>query len=629
MTESYKKGLLDYLTNTIEASAPNAPYFRETSFDENYNIITTLKEMIEEQESITLRENTSPIVICTRVNPVTSIPCIFGVYQNSVDVVEQGAPVSYYGFIALLDENYRIKKVITRYDSGTKLRPIDTVQFDDDGQCYMVDSIGYTNGYGYGSPGARFCMLNNFTAEDTSGNYVLKLRRSYNFPTEQLNALQFSENSLKKVPGENKYYFVYSIIPSGSSTKIGLTTLSVNVGSSNDWDHYTANVGVYRFDYITEASGNAYIFASASNDDYIYKVVFDGDSLSSTTVLTTATVVQIEVESNNSFYAVVGDDVGGTAYTRIKYYNNGTTTTIKEVGTGTINLPSTIIRLYDGYLFSYMLVAPNGIIDEDRTAYFGFWDGNQYYEEEVATTSLRGNMTKILVITNVGNLYNIMGYRPWLSTTKMVIYSDYSGQLYNAWNELVPAHVELYSNNKIVYADELYNKVINKNTTTSTVSVGNYFLNDVSITPSVLLGKTQMQLVNSANAITKNIYEVIHINFINTLNVIDQNFGNNIINTNASNYVNANVNTNTNVLSNQAITKYRINYQDGTNLVGSLTFTRTDNTHGQFTFSAYVEKALESIELISNDETMVYQTLSAENFEMDKQYNINQYIKIE
>ena len=82
-------------------------------------------------------------------------------------------------------------------------------------------------------------------------------------------------------------------------------------------------------------------------------------------------------------------------------------------------------------------------------------------------------------------------------------------------------------------------------------------LNNINITSKNLYGKTNLQLVQDTNTLTKNIYETLFVNFINTINVIDED-----TNTRfplASNYVNSNINTGTQTNSEESsVAKVRI-----------------------------------------------------------------------
>ena len=93
---------------------------------------------------------------------------------------------SWYGLVILIDENQTPIEVLTEFDSGTKLRPIQHMMMDDSGNIYAVDSTlpGVINqseysASDYNSATLRFLMLNNFALE-TNGEYEIKLRRAYN-----------------------------------------------------------------------------------------------------------------------------------------------------------------------------------------------------------------------------------------------------------------------------------------------------------------------------------------------------------------------------------------------------------------------------------------------------------------
>ena len=77
------------------------------------------------------------------------------------------------GFIAILDNQFNITDVITTFSSGTPLRPIYALEVNtEDNTFFGIDYDGTTN---------RFIMLNNITIPNSIGNYVVKLRTTYNF----------------------------------------------------------------------------------------------------------------------------------------------------------------------------------------------------------------------------------------------------------------------------------------------------------------------------------------------------------------------------------------------------------------------------------------------------------------
>ena len=181
----------------------------------------------------------------------------------------------------------------------------------------------------------------------------------------------------------------------------------------------------------------------------------------------------------------------------------------------------------------------------------------------------------------------------------------------------------------MIFARNLYNKTINSNTTISTINVPNTNLNEVTIAKQYLIGKTNYELVNNTQNITKNIYENLNINFYTTLNMSNENNPDNpIFNQLGSNRINLSV---SNLLdyNNTKATKFKINYSDGTYLTQPIQPSQITYSNGiyTYTFMIYVPKQINNIQIISNDELTVYQTITG-TFEINKYYLITQDVRI-
>jgi hypothetical protein len=195
---------------------------------------------------------------------------------------------------------------------------------------------------------------------------------------------------------------------------------------------------------------------------------------------------------------------------------------------------------------------------------------------------------------------------------------------------MVPDHVNLYNNSNLIFSRNLYNLVINDNTTVATVKIPNNYQNDVVINKQELYGETKTKLVESTQSITKNIYEEVLLNFVNSLFIKNKNDINNII----DNYTGA-TRLNNSISSwqlldydNCKITKYRINYDDNTSEVRVLTNFNVSYEASKtvYTFSFY--NNISNIQLISNDENTIYQTIDLSNLEKGKYYVITQDLHI-
>jgi hypothetical protein len=160
----------------------------------------------------------------------------------------------------------------------------------------------------------------------------------------------------------------------------------------------------------------------------------------------------------------------------------------------------------------------------------------------------------------------------------------------------------------------------------SSVEIPNSYLNDTTITQNDLIGETNVELVNDPTQWTKNIYEVVDLNFLNTIRVIDEDTGTEYIDSSIK-LNNATVDGGDTNYQNTPCIKYRINYADETTNIENIAWTSIDDTHKETEITIYVDKAILSIDFLSHDETTIYLTIPLE-VEVGNYYTINQKIKI-
>ena len=158
-------------------------------------------------------------------------------------------------------------------------------------------------------------------------------------------------------------------------------------------------------------------------------------------------------------------------------------------------------------------------------------------------------------------------------------------------------------------------------------------MNDVTIQLKELISETNNIMVSDSMEIVKNIYEELLINFINSIIVKNSNDINNIIiNNTASNRINNSVSS-PSVLdySNSKIGKYKINYANDTSVINpidsNLIYTGL-STNYIITVYVPIDYGITSIQLLSNDEETVYQTIDCSNLENNKYYTINQKMEV-
>lgn len=547
------------------------------------------------------------------------------------------------GFVTILDNDFDIVQTITQYSSGTYLGIFEAINVGDDGNFFGIEN---NNGI------KRFVMLNNIIAKlPSETEYKVVLRQSYNVPdTSKLYSA--SVTGIIKAPGIAKYC-VYGNYFENSSRKPLVTEIEVNVGSTNNWIDYTYSGAVEFYASDCLPSWN-------KNGDLSFKMVGienigSGTNnyafcMYSTTGVTTLTRQQIgsglgvgttmdmKILTANDIYACFSEfgstsmnlymyKVNVSNYTLNTFYTKNTPIVESEYNSG-------IAILKNGAELFYSVSANKDTTPTKTLYYFGKVIGSQAYEYYLG--EFDPYLTNLFSVQKQFNLYDYYMQVENVVYDMKQVYNplNYNGLPYQALNSMVPNSVNIYDPNGIViFARNLYNRIVNNNTTISTVEVPNDFMNDVTIKLKELISETNNIMVSDITEIVKNIYEELLINFVNSIIVKNSNDINNvIINNTASNRINNSV-SNPSVLdyNNSKIGKYKINYGNGTSVINpintDLTFAGL-STNYIITVYVPIDYGITSIQLLSNDETTIYQTIDCSNLENNKYYTINQKMEV-
>ena len=223
----------------------------------------------------------------------------------------------------------------------------------------------------------------------------------------------------------------------------------------------------------------------------------------------------------------------------------------------------------------------------------------------------------------------------WLFYEVTILYNknDYTDYNYKDINSLVPQFVNLLDNNDdVIFSRNLYNKVLTGGTTQSTIQIPNTYLNDKIIKTENLQGQTNITLVTNEQKIQKNKYEVLNINFINSIKMQDENDPTNIIE-NSVGATRLNSSTSDKADYDDAkMSKLRIIYEDGTSFVNNLDilYTEVYNQLEPALINAYITviKQIKELQLISNDEKTIYLSITELPFEIGKTYLLQQWVNI-
>lgn len=656
MTEDYKEKLLDYITGDITPTSP------------------TTDEIFKEQNDIPRSWWTDYLPNTwnnfryegmVAPNELTSnLTVLYGGYLDTNN--------NSHGIITLIDENFKPIKSIYEFSSGTPLRYIQYMKQADDGTFYFIDDRVFTNTQNQEAITSqkRFVMVNNFTLiNQVTNDYQVNLRTSYIFGATYQN---FYCKNMYKDPNSAHYVLFGSAFDSTSPVYapriIKIIDLKINVGEANEWtllvSENSRNFGsaIAMFDNDSNVQYRCLVANNlANNNDLLcYSKTYTGNPTSS--VIITFNNYKPYIDDANykkQSVFLTYDEVYFVQNNQ--HWGNVGVAKPKYIGLYKYNFTSSsLTTIYENYLGDYDYCNISAIyIDKCNTDLYVQFndnvntiDGNlfaDYYFQRLVNDTWNpiliaeqksfqyGNRT--IFIKNNFNLLTIFLYQTnprfvpnWFTYQIKENYNvlNYNGEPYTNYNSLIPKQGEVYSNNKLVFARNLYNKTINNNTTVSTIQIPNSYLNNIDLNTKTLISETNNVLINNTNIIQKNIYETLFLNYINTIDVLDEDT--NTLYPEAGTYINQNTNIGTEAnMDTSFISKIRLNYMDNTSEVKSIFWTDVDSTHKKTEFSIYLSKTLSNIEFISNDELHTYIKRDMTGFEMEigNIYTITEFLRIE
>lgn len=620
MTNDFKEQILNYLTGTIQEETPQD---NPTHYIEKETLINNLYTNITNEIG---SNNFSIIkVIQSKTNSNIVINCKNANNNNS--------------FLIVTDKDFNILGYFDEFSSGVSFRMFTGFNIDENGYFYTIESD-----HGFQLNNKRFLMLNNIAVPNANGEYQVKIRKSYAVPNTTVlynNSIQ----GLYKAIGQS----IYVILNADGSANRYLTKLTINVGTNNDWQDNAIN-GVVGNDQILSVDSEGNIFFKTINVGipsglytynislYTYNNGIETTEIISDTIINGTDMWRTTAKFLNINEVYIGYKTANTENTNTEYIIGHLDTTTKTL-TKVFSTPSVYSAIYNDTNFLMFYRIDNemmfkfNVITNSSTNEFNIIVGRLIGLDRQSTLLASGitpltTNADFFVVVKTFNLYQYLAqYNDNAYSTKEIYQvNGYNGDSYINTNCLIPDISYLYSNNKLVFARTLYNKQVNGNTTISTIEIPYNYLNEISIQPKQLLGQTKMILNNDINPITKNIYETLDINFINTITMQDND---NSINLSGASKLNASA-TSTNNYNQTQIGYYRLNYTDGTTedfKINPSEYTPTNEYSGTYNFVIYVAKPINNINILSNDKTTVYATLNLV-LEVGKYYKINQNVEV-
>ncbi len=626
MTNDFKETLLTYITNNIIQGTPS----EEAVFLENETVTNNLDTYIQTELA------TSNYVLEKVIQSQTNSNVVILGYKSS----------NYSSFILIVDKDLTPLTLITQFTSEVSFKYLTGFNVDENGYFYCIeaDSLGT-------QANKRFLMLNNISMTNAGGEYIVKIRKSYAVPsTTILNNSSYLVTTIIKAISQS----IYLVLNSNGSNRY-ITKLTVNVGTSNEWEDI-AMTGVNGVDQWASIDGEGNTYLKTINPGYpistnVYGigVYFYNNGTETTTTYTDATIAGLSLRRDagiilNSTTAYVGYKVSDTNNTYTKYMINsinletGDITNIYSIQdvygvyTGDFN-PIIFKKIDSSVLFKITVVTD--LANNKFKIITGRIVGNNVFDTTLASNlTIATNNTDFFITTRNFNLYQYFTQlgESYYSCKEVYNPNGYNGTEYQNYDILIPSIGRLYSNSKLIFARTLYNMQVNGDTTISTIEVPNNYLNEISIQPKELLGKTNLIMNSDSEEVIKNIYETVNINFMNTIAI--QNNDGSLNTSGAASNLNSAMSTLSEYTdySQNVITRALINYTDNdldTKVITNTMFTQTGTT-GQYEFIIYVPngKTVDNIQFTNYNYMTVFNTINNLNLEGGKYYKIIQPVEV-
>lgn len=628
MTEEYKENLLKYFTGNMPSeTGEDVPQFIVNEDIEN-DFGNFLVENIPDIKT-TVYSDMTYVYFETRgflQADNSSKILIYGNYSKT-------SGNDMYGAIIILDDDFKPIKAFTKFDSGTDFRRFIMLNIDEDNYIYGVDSrTDYLNGETY-----RFIMLNKVIGSgEASGNYQVILRQSYYFPVAY-NTMLFGyffdkTNRLLKKPGGANYLFIGGV--SGSPTT-RILKLTVNVGEANNWVVYNYNADLataYIGTYLswTEDEPVLRIGGFNSSTQAYQEIKLENETITLKNTIANVGWLTSVIFRNESDTYIASYNEATVGIYKINYLTD-TLLPIYTHPSQALELGDQISMYLKNGLVCVQIAFEVGMRLFDMTV--GIIYKDTFYGENIGEFRQYGGSFDIPVIyvKNDYNLWKIikMVNNSYTEVEFIFNYNNYNGEEFIDKNSLEPNSSILYdSDGNIIFARNLYNKTLQESTTQASVNVPNNYLNNINIVNKELISTNNNKLVIDENVITKNVYETLLINFFNTIKITNNNDINNPIqNPTGASRLNNSVSESIDY-ENAKMTKVRINYADNSTFVQGCYWESIGNYY-RLSYAVNVVKEINSIDLLSEDETTIYQTIDNLELTVGNTYTIKQDVYID
>lgn len=570
------------------------------------------------------------------------------------------------GYVYLYDKNGTMVMRKKPVSNGITYN-VATIDIDKDGNLYGL--IDYNNN-------TYLAYFSNVFTPDTEGNYDIKIKKSYNITpmlseiyTQIGSGVSIFNTDIKKSPIDSSFLITWAYQKNNTYSLITIL-YHVNFEGENDYQYKYALLGTQSLNWIKNVEPTWFdtgvnfsdVIMSANYDNSIvgtreyYKVTGtlgndDNSAITSTLMLRDTSSSEVNfnrntsyttwisknaVQNGNDIYFVNNTVTDNKPTTMIYCYNTELNAVWARSNDGAASLiqhSAANMAKVNGQCFAWVFLAGT----TKNYVYFIHLLGEECVAYELEPEGTSGYMGFLCLIQNAYNLYDII--MPNTDITEenpkaVLIYrtNGYNGDPYFNDESVTPAYSTIYglasSNYETmpVFSRDLYNSFVIGNTITSVVQVPYNYLNNTTIKNINILSKTANTINQHNKSITKNIYEELYINNQNSYKVFDNNVGSTYNQESSLNIVNNIFNGFT---DNYKITKYKINYNDGTYENKPITYTEIDGNEGTIRMYIYLTKKGKNIQLYDDNFTAAFLTIDISSFDIEKIYQVVQKIKVE
>lgn len=642
--ENYKELLLKYLTGNIDKEQPSDTL--------NYEELNT-----EDRTEIGIDEPfyVTDYLQCLDSKGVANGKTIVygGITRNNVST----------GFIALF-EGSELLFVTTQYNTGTNFGKFKVLQVDETGQLYGIEL--FNERY-------RFILLNNISEISKTGVRQVVLRQSYYLQgNTQIEEKNYSYFYTQKSPQSASYIIVAA--SSEYPHVLEATNLKINVGAPNEWLDFDVQVdldnnsafvplNIYAYyDKDDEPHLAFYFVSGGGNNKALYVTKNSGEIISQKEALINSLLTFFDNGDVTSGFRLLPTGIDSfffflpgysieSSQQKPKYYIIDYKGGIKTLYPGEASVTGSTWQRYPELRFivlnntiSIYLTMPVDPDTEEATQQVGIiatYDNNYGIAKYLPNSTSSFNSSLVL-FTSSYNLFDFSviytntNNEQKISSWKIVFNpSNYNNEPYENVNSLIANNGLLFNtNNSLIFARNLYNYKVFNNRVISVLNVPNTYLNNTSIGNKMLLSETNSTIVENTDVITKNIYEDLYINNFITINMVNENEDISIQNKAGAINITQSAFKNCDYDKAKA-TKIKLSYDDGSNLITSASATISNGVATyEVTLYELSNKKLYQIDFMSEDENIIYQTISNEtiskmNLEPGKVYKISQDVHIE